>query len=68
MREPSASRPGGASAAAPGDSTPDSTGPEPTALLYPAGGLPDLSVSIREIEAASALILHRLADALVQGG
>lgn len=56
MREPSASRPGGASAAAPGDSTPDSTGPEPTALLYPAGGLPDLSVSIREIEAAADLL------------
>ena len=56
MREPSASRPGGASAAAPGDSAPDSTGPEPTALLYPAGGLPDLSVSIREIEAAADLL------------
>jgi len=56
MREPSASRPGSASAAAPGSGEPDSTEPEPTPLLHPAAGLPALSVSVREIAAAAELL------------
>ncbi len=33
-----------------------STEPDPTPLLHPAGGIPDLSVTVREIEAAAALL------------
>ncbi|OIN80606.1 ribonuclease D [Mycobacterium malmoense] len=39
--------------AAPG---PGSTAPEPTPLLHPADGIPDLSVTVREIEAAARLL------------
>lgn len=39
--------------AAPG---PGSTAPGPTPLLHPADGIPDLSVTVREIEAAARLL------------
>lgn len=39
--------------AAPG---PGSTAPEPTPLLHPADGIPDLSATVREIEAAARLL------------
>lgn len=39
--------------AAPG---PGSTAPEPTPLLHPADGIPDLSVTVREIEAAARFL------------
>ncbi len=35
---------------------PGSTAPEPTPLLHPAEGIPDLSVTVREIEAAAQLL------------
>ena len=35
---------------------PGSTEPEPTPLLHPAGGVPDLSVTVSEIEAAAELL------------
>jgi ribonuclease D len=35
---------------------PGSTGPDHTPLLHPAGGIPDLSVSVSEIEAAAAVL------------
>ncbi len=35
---------------------PDSTEPDPTPLLHPAEGLPNLSVSVREIAAAAELL------------
>ncbi|WP_407686994.1 ribonuclease D [Mycobacterium sp. HUMS_1102779] len=53
MREPSASRPGGAPAAEPDSAAPDSDAPDATPLLHPAAGLPELSVSVREIGAAA---------------
>jgi ribonuclease D len=37
---------------------PGSTGPDHTPLLHPAGGIPDLSVTVSEIEAAAALLDH----------
>jgi ribonuclease D len=45
MCEPAADGPGG--------SAPGSTEPEPTPLLHPADGVPDVSVTVREIEAAA---------------
>jgi ribonuclease D len=43
---------------APGPDTaaPASTPPEPTPLLHPAEGVPDLAVSVRQIEAAARLL------------
>jgi ribonuclease D len=37
----------------PDSTAPDSTEPEPTPLLHPADGVPDISVTVREIEAAA---------------
>jgi ribonuclease D len=55
MGEPSPDGPG---STAPGRSAPDSTDPQPTPLPHPADGVPAISVSVREIEAAA----QRLAD------
>jgi ribonuclease D len=41
------------SAHGPGSDAPGSTEPEPIPLLHPADGVPDLSVTVREIEAAA---------------
>src|SRR6201995_5037412 len=38
------------------DDQPESTEPDVTPLLHPADGIPDLSVSVREIEAAARLL------------
>ncbi len=46
------------SAHGPGSTAPDSTEPQPTPLLHPAEGIPDLSVTVREI-AATAQLLDR---------
>ncbi|MCW2659363.1 MAG: ribonuclease [Mycobacterium sp.] len=40
----------------PDRTAPDSTPPEPTPLLHPADGVPDLAVSVRQIEAAARLL------------
>jgi ribonuclease D len=40
----------------PGSTPPGSTPPEPTPLLHPADGVPDLAVSVRQIEAAARLL------------
>ncbi|MEY8017038.1 HRDC domain-containing protein [Mycobacterium servetii] len=56
MREPSASRTGGAPAAEPGGDAPDATEPDAIPLVHPAAGLPELSVSVREIGAAAELL------------
>ena len=37
----------------PGSTAPDSTDPQPTPLPHPADGVPAISVSVREIEAAA---------------
>jgi ribonuclease D len=42
----------------PDSSAPGSTEPEPTPLLHPTEGVPDISVSVREIEAAAELLDH----------
>jgi len=47
---------GGPSALGPGSTAPEGTEPQPTPLLHPAEGIPDLSVSVREIEAAAQLL------------
>ncbi|BBZ44856.1 ribonuclease D [Mycobacterium parmense] len=44
------------SAPGPGSPAPDDTEPEPTPLLRPAEGIPDLSVSVHEIEAAAQML------------
>jgi len=48
MGEPGAHRPG--------STAPGSTEPEPTPLLHPTGGIPDISVTVGEIEAAAQLL------------
>ncbi|HWT48369.1 MAG TPA: ribonuclease D, partial [Mycobacterium sp.] len=40
----------------PGSTAPSSTEPETTPLLHPAAGIPHLSVTVREIEAAAQLL------------
>ena len=40
----------------PGSTAPGSTEPEPTPLLHPADGIPDLSVTVGEIAAAAELL------------
>jgi ribonuclease D len=40
----------------PGSTPPDSAAPEATPLLHPADGVPDLAVSVRQIEAAARLL------------
>src|ERR1700737_3507555 len=40
----------------PGSTPPGSTPPEPTPLLHPADGVPDLAVSVGQIEAAARLL------------
>jgi ribonuclease D len=40
----------------PGSTPPDSAVPEATPLLHPADGVPDLAVSVRQIEAAARLL------------
>ncbi len=40
----------------PGSTAPDSTEPQPTPLLHPADGIPDLSVTVRQIQAAAELL------------
>jgi len=44
------------SAHGPDSAAPGSTEPEPTALLHPTEGIPDISVTVREIEAAAQLL------------
>ena len=44
------------SAHGPDSAAPGSTEPEPTALLHPTEGIPDISVTVREIEAAAQLV------------
>ncbi|MGO9929906.1 MAG: HRDC domain-containing protein [Mycobacterium sp.] len=44
------------SAHGPGSTAPGSTEPETTPLLHPADGVPDLAVTVREIEAAARLL------------
>ena len=44
------------SAHGPGSTAPGSTEPDATPLLHPAEGIPDLSVTVREIEAAAQLL------------
>ncbi len=56
MCEPSATRPGNAAAAETGSNAPENTEPAPAPLLHPAAGLPELSVSVREIGAAAELL------------
>ena len=46
------------SAHGPDSAAPGSTEPEPTALLHPTEGIPDISVTVREIEAAAQLLDH----------
>ncbi|KKC01505.1 ribonuclease D, partial [Mycobacterium nebraskense] len=53
MCEPEAHGPG---STAPDSTAPDSTETQPTPLLHPAEGVPDLSVTVREIEAAAKLL------------
>ena len=40
----------------PGSTAPDSTEAQPTPLLHPADGIPDLSVTVRQIQAAAELL------------
>jgi ribonuclease D len=47
---------GGPSAHGPDSTAPGSTEPEPTPLLHPTEGIPDISVTVREIEAAAQLL------------
>ena len=47
---------GGPGAHGPGSTAPGSTEPEPTPLLHPTEGIPDISVTVREIEAAAQLL------------
>ena len=47
---------GEAGAVRPDNTAPDNTAPEPCPLLHPADGVPDLAVSVREIEAAARLL------------
>src|ERR1700757_369067 len=47
---------GGPSADGPDSTAPGSTEPQPTPLLHPTEGIPDISVSVREIEAAARLL------------
>jgi len=44
------------SAHGPDSAAPGSTEPEPTPLLHPTEGIPDISVTVREIEAAAQLL------------
>ncbi|MBW0014828.1 ribonuclease D [Mycobacterium sp.] len=44
---------GGPSPDGPGSTAPGSTASEPTPLLHPAEGIPEISVTVREIEAAA---------------
>ena len=44
------------SAHGPDSAAPGSTEPEPTPLLHPTEGIPDISVTVREIEAAAQLV------------
>ncbi len=44
------------SAHGPGSTAPGSTEPETTPLLHPADGVPDVAVTVREIEAAARLL------------
>ena len=46
------------SAHGPDSAAPGSTEPEPTPLLHPTEGIPDISVTVREIEAAAQLLDH----------
>jgi ribonuclease D len=47
---------GGPSADGPDSAAPGSAEPEPTPLLHPTEGIPDISVTVREIEAAARLL------------
>ncbi|OBI53620.1 ribonuclease D [Mycobacterium sp. E787] len=47
---------GEAGAARPDDTAPDDAAPEPCPLLQPSDGVPDLAVSVHEIEAAARLL------------
>lgn len=53
MCEPAASGPDGA---APDGTAPDGTEPAPTPLLHPAGGVPELSVTVGQIADAARLL------------
>ncbi|MGD1173731.1 HRDC domain-containing protein [Mycobacterium seoulense] len=53
MCEPEADGPG---STGPDSTEPDSAEPQPTPLLRPAEGIPDLSVTVRQIEAAAELL------------